>query len=28
VALAEKLSGKSWLKQFKVQAGKAKAFNF
>ncbi len=28
VALAEKLSGKAWLKQFKVQAGKARAFNF
>jgi len=28
VALAEKLSGKTWLKQFKVQAGKARAFNF
>jgi FAD/FMN-containing dehydrogenase/heterodisulfide reductase subunit C len=28
VALAEKLSGKTWLKQFKVQAGRARAFNF
>jgi FAD/FMN-containing dehydrogenase/heterodisulfide reductase subunit C len=28
VALAEKLSGKSWLKLFKAQAGKARAFNF
>ncbi|MGZ5049895.1 MAG: DUF3683 domain-containing protein [Methylobacter sp.] len=28
VALAEKISGKSWLKVFKEQAAKAKAFNF
>jgi FAD/FMN-containing dehydrogenase/ferredoxin len=28
VALAEKMSGKSWLKRFKEQAAKAKAFNF
>ncbi|TRX01652.1 DUF3683 domain-containing protein [Candidatus Methylobacter oryzae] len=28
VALAEKISGKSWLKVFKEQASKAKAFNF
>lgn len=28
VALAEKLSGESWLDQFRIEAAKAKAFNF